>query len=220
MGRQVWLVRHGESTANAGQPTVDPHGIGLTALGARQADAVADSIPREPALIVVSAYLRAQLTAEPTVRRFPATPREIWEVHEFTYLGSLHGMALSDHERAPYARAYWQAADPYTVDRPEFGCESFAGLLDRADRLLARLRTAPDGLVVIFSHGMFIRAVDWCLRSRAGRVRRLDMDGYRELQVRNPVPNGSIIELREDDEVLREPLELTDRTGSPSPGVW
>lgn len=220
MGRRVWLVRHGESTTNAGLPTVDPNGIGLTDRGVRQAGVVADAVPYEPALIVVSAFPRAQQTAEPTIRRFPATPQEIWEVHEFTYLGSLHGLALSDQERAPYARTYWQAANPYFVDRPERGCESFAGVLDRADRLLARLRLAPDGLILVFTHGMFIRAVDWCLRSRAGQVERLDMGGYRQLQVTNPVRNGSIIELREGDQALREPLELTDRTGSPSRGGW
>ncbi|KPM53057.1 phosphoglycerate mutase [Frankia sp. R43] len=208
MGQLVWLVRHGESTANAGQPGTDPDGIGLTDLGLRQADFVADAVPRDPSLIVVSGFLRAQLTAEPTTRRFPTTPQEIWEVHEFTYLGSLHGKPMSDRDRVPYASSYWLAANPYHVDRPEVGSESFAGLLDRADRLLARLRLAPPGLVVVFSHGMFIRAVDWCLRSRAGRVQRLDMGGYREHQQGNPVPNGSIIELHEDDKELRQPIDL------------
>lgn len=222
MQRRVWLVRHGESTANAGQPSADPHGIGLTDLGVRQADAVAGMIPYDPSLIVVSWYLRARLTAEPTARRFPATPLEVWDVQEFTYLGSLHGQKLTDLERAPFARQYWHQANPYSVDRPELGCESFAGLMDRADRLLARLHQAPPGLVVVFTHGMFIRAVDWCLRARAGTAERLDMGGYREHHRRRPVPNGSIIELQEGDRELREATEpdLRDRTGSPSPGAW
>lgn len=230
MERLVWLVRHGESAANAGQPTMEPNGFGLTELGVRQAGFVADAFTRDPSLIVVSGFRRAQQTAEPTANRFPTTPQEVWEVHEFTYLGSLHGRALRDRERAPHALAYWRAADPYFVDRPELGCESFAGLLDRADRFLTRLRLAPAGLAMVFSHGMFIRAVDWCLRSRAGQVGRLDMAGYRQHQVGNPVPNCSIIELREGDTQLRAPVRLTDqahrrigltdRSGSPSPGAW
>ncbi|WP_026310850.1 histidine phosphatase family protein [Parafrankia elaeagni] len=220
MGRLTWLVRHGESMANAGLPTADPHDIALTELGLRQADVVADAVPRAPSLVVTSSFLRARRTARPTSRRFPTVPEEIWEVQEFTYLGSLHGQNLSDRERAPFAETYWHAANPYAVDRPDLGCESFAGLMDRADRLLARLSLIPDGLVVVFSHGMFIRAVDWCLRSRAGSVDRLDMGGYREHQRGNPVPNGSIIELDLDDKELREPIELTDRSGSPFPAVW
>jgi broad specificity phosphatase PhoE len=160
-----------------------------------------------PSLVATSRYRRAGQTAEPTLRRFPGVPCEEWDVHEFTYLGSLHGRLLSNAEREPYAAEYWERADPYAVDRPEAGAESFAGMLTRAERLLARLESAPAGLVIVFTHGMFIRGVDWFLRARAGMVDLLDMTGYREHHQRNPVPNASVTVLGPGD-IVSDPVVL------------
>src|SRR5947199_2089152 len=82
----VWFIRHAESEANAGLSTTDPMHIALTPKGQRQAQQIAQFFPRPPSLIIASHYIRTQQTAEPTCARFPWVPREIWPVHEFTYL--------------------------------------------------------------------------------------------------------------------------------------
>ena len=86
--KRIWLIRHGESIANAGEATQDHRNIPLSELGLKQAQSLALQIPRRPDLIVTSPYLRAQQTAMCTIGRFPDTVTGIWDcVHEFVYLG-------------------------------------------------------------------------------------------------------------------------------------
>jgi len=68
------FVRHGESTGNAGSPCHDLAKLELTEKGREQARQIADEWTEAPALIVVSPYLRAQQTAQPTRDRFSAVP--------------------------------------------------------------------------------------------------------------------------------------------------
>ena len=77
---------------------------------------------------MTSPYLRARQTAQPTISRFPAVAGQEWPVQEFTYLTVLNGRASTAAERRPYARAYWDQADP---DHAGPGAESFAGLIRR-----------------------------------------------------------------------------------------
>lgn len=71
--KRIWLIRHGESIANAGEATDDHKSIPLSELGLKQAQALALQIPKRPDLIVTSPYLRAQQTAMYTIGRFPDT---------------------------------------------------------------------------------------------------------------------------------------------------
>lgn len=70
------LIRHGQSTGNAGIPCHDLALINLTELGRQQAREVAASWTERPSLIVTSPYVRARQTAEPTTERFPDVPVE------------------------------------------------------------------------------------------------------------------------------------------------
>jgi broad specificity phosphatase PhoE len=83
----VWLIRHGQSESNAGLPSADWRAIPLTELGQRQAEHVAGVFADPPRLIVASPYLRARLTAQPTIDRYPGAAFEDWPVQEFSYLG-------------------------------------------------------------------------------------------------------------------------------------
>ena len=47
--KRIWLIRHGESIANAGEPTQDHSTIPLSTQGIKQAQALALQIPEEPA---------------------------------------------------------------------------------------------------------------------------------------------------------------------------
>ena len=63
-------------------------------------------------------------------------------------------------EREPYVRAYWDRVEPHAGST---GAESFAGLLGRTAGFLKRLGAQGSGPVVVFTHGLFMRAVAWSL---------------------------------------------------------
>ncbi len=188
--RQRWLVRHGESAANAGIATTDPATIPLTLAGCDQAQRVAAVLPQRPDLIVVSAYLRTQQTAEPTMRRFPEVPVETWPVQEFTYLSPSRCIDTTAEQRQPVVEAYWHRCDPDHDDGP--GAESFSAMLGRVRDLQDRLARHPAGCIAVFTHGQVMQA-----------LRLLDMHptmGDRELMARflefnrqSPVHNGQML---------------------------
>jgi probable phosphoglycerate mutase len=190
---RAFLIRHGQSESNAGLRSSDPGSTPLTPAGHRQAEQVARALPDVPALIVTSSYLRAQQSAQPTIRRFPATARQEWPVHEFTYLGDLHGRFTTHGEREPYIRAYWDQADP---DHASTGAESFTGLLQRSTDCLNRLSAQESGPVVVFTHGFFLRAVAWSLLTGISRPDHDQMLSFRHFASRYRIPNASVVELR------------------------
>src|SRR5688500_8644547 len=114
--RQVWLIRHGESEANAGLATHDSSSIPLTARGRAQAELAARALPGAPDLLVSSAYARAIDTAAPARARFPGAASAEWPVHEFTYLARPAGGPSTVAERRPRVDAFWARADPHHVD--------------------------------------------------------------------------------------------------------
>ena len=61
----------------------------------------------------------------------------------------------------PQVEAYWVQADP--GDRRGNGAESFTDLLGRSSDCLSRLSAQASGPVVVFTHGLFMRAVAWSL---------------------------------------------------------
>jgi broad specificity phosphatase PhoE len=190
---RVFLIRHGESESNAGLPTSDPGSIPLTADGHRQAGEIAGALADVPALIVTSPYLRARQTAQPAIARFPAARCQEWPVQEFTYLGDLHGRHSTARERGPYARAYWDQADP---DHASDGAESFTGLLARTTDCLSRLSAHRSGPVAVFTHGLFMRAVAWSLLTGITVPDQDQMRSFRRFANRYLIPNAGIVELR------------------------
>lgn len=189
---RAWLIRHGESESNAGAPSADPGASKLTERGREQARRVAAAIPEPPALIVVSPFVRAVQTAEPTIARFPAVPREEWPVQEFTYLGGFHHRLSTSEERRPQALEFWQRADPHASIG---GAESFADLVGRARALVDGLARQPAGPVAVFTHGTFMRAVMWTLLT-GGPVDHEGMLGFQQFADGIGIPNGTVVGLR------------------------
>jgi broad specificity phosphatase PhoE len=191
---RVLLIRHGESESNAGLPSSVPGSSPLTELGRRQAERVAASFAGPPSLIVSSSYVRAQQTAAPTVSRFSDVPYEEWPVQEFTYLGTLHDQAMTAEERRPIVLRYWALADP--VHR-NGGAESFADLVGRTEDCLNRLDAlrATHELVAVFTHGLFIRALVWCLMNGTTNATADLMRSYQRFASLYVTPNGCIVEL-------------------------
>ncbi len=189
----VWFIRHGESEANAGLPTVDPSITPITAKGERQAQQVAQTFTQSPDLIVTSPYQRTQQTAQPTRARFPNVPHAEWPVQEFTYLASARYQGSTIEHRLPLSDAYWQRNDPLYIDGA--GAESFADLLARVEIVQTKLMQLEAEFVPIFSHGRFIRAFVWAVLTRSTEASAKRMRQFHSLITAFSVPNGSILKL-------------------------
>lgn len=155
----IEFVRHGESTANIDIPYDDHSTIELSARGQQQARDFAQiaALGVKPALIVTSAFTRAQQTAQPTIELFPDVPVETWNVHELNTLAPETCRNISKAHEKRLRQEYWTRMDP---DHKDKGCgESFRELLGRVDETIERLKAAPAPYTLVFSHGFFIRSV-------------------------------------------------------------
>jgi broad specificity phosphatase PhoE len=184
------LIRHAESESNSGLATADPASIALTARGHEQAEYIAQALPGQPSLLVLSPFLRARQSAQPTITRFPLTPQQVWPVQEFTYLARFHGTPTTTAQRRQAVEAYWQRGDPWYQDGE--AAESFAQFVERTHKTLDRLRAFREGLVVVFTHEMFMRAIYWALLSASFEVSAEYMHGIREFRLGLRIPNAAI----------------------------
>lgn len=182
----VFLIRHAESTANAGAITHDPSSAPLTDKGWQQAREVAEQFTREPQLIVSSPFIRAKQTATPTMTRFYKSEHEIWPIQEFTYLAPTTCVGTTVEQRKSRVQAYWQQNDPSYIDGDD--AESFSMMLLRVRTMLERL-AEQSGLVAVFSHGQIIRAAQLILASPTAS----DQEIMRAFPKAAPIPNACII---------------------------
>jgi 2,3-bisphosphoglycerate-dependent phosphoglycerate mutase len=208
MNTELWLIRHGESEANAGLPTTDTSAIALTVRGEGQARQVVRAFIRSPDLLVTSPYRRTKQTAAPLLARFPHTPQAEWPVQEFTYLALPPNVVTTAAERAPLSDTFWARYDPYYSDGP--GAESFADLIARSRAFLEQSRALPDGFVAVYTHGLFMRAVLWTALITPTTLTPDLMRRCRRFMGGLIVPNGSIIKLLIRDEELFFSPVLTD----------
>ena len=154
----IYLIRHAESESNAGGKTASAKDTLLTEKGVQQSMDLLQRISEKPDLIVVSPYLRTQQTAAPLIKKYAATPVEMWNVQEFTYLETEQYDGTTQVERKVMTEAYLLQNDPDLVRGP--GAESFKQMLQRVDELFDRLKKMDSNkFVVIFSHVRFMRAV-------------------------------------------------------------
>jgi 2,3-bisphosphoglycerate-dependent phosphoglycerate mutase len=192
----VWLIRHGESEANAGLPTSHPMTIELTAKGHQQAKEIASAFVTAPSLIVTSPYLRARQTTQPTRDRFPDVPFVEWEVQEFTYLAPIRYLGTTTNERRPIVEVYWQNRDPFVVDGE--GAESFSDMLIRVKNFYQQVRETEAESIVVFTHEQLIKAMLWFQMARVREVIPDAMTQYRAFLNAWKVPNCSIVEFKFD----------------------
>lgn len=192
-GTTVWMIRHGQSLANAGRETTDPAAIPLSPTGERQATLVAQVFERAPEVIVTSPFLRARQTAQATVDRFPSVPVEQWPIEEFTYLGRLHGRQTTGSQRKPLVDAYWSAADPSYVDDDK--SESFMEVHARAHRFLTALSQRDARRVAAFTHGLFMRVAIWVILTGDTAASTDSMRRFHRFRTTYQIPNCSIITL-------------------------
>jgi broad specificity phosphatase PhoE len=195
---EVFLIRHGESQSNAGEPTSDPENVVLTLRGREEAACVTKYFLQKEIsldLIITSSYRRASETAEATQEYFPSASVELSrDVREFTYLLSMHHKVSTVKERRPQVEDYWNRLDPTYKDVP--GSESFESFITRVRRFIVRLRKENRGNIAAFSHEQFITALLWLLDRRPSCISPQAMDDYRGYFQRNRIPNGGIVRIR------------------------
>lgn len=201
----VWFIRHGESEANAGLPTVHPVTTSITEKGIKQAKQIALAIPQPPCLIVTSPYIRTKQTAQPTIDRFPDVPHIEWQVQEFTFLTPAHYHNTTIHQRRPRVDAYWEKCDPLFVDGE--GAESFSIMIDRVQQMRSKIEQLNEKFVVVFSHGRFMRAILWVFLTNKTEPTPSTMRRFWAFSESISVPNGSILKTQfEAGEVWLNPI--------------
>lgn len=168
MKRSVRLIRHGESSANAGHPTDDPCLIDLTDLGRQQAMDIAASFKEPPDLIIHSPMRRAVMTAMPSMQRFPGVPVMEMDIQEFTYLDPVRCKGTTAAERRLWVEAYWKAGDIESYDDgfdaldalagKAPSCESFIDFTGRVNRFARALTEELEGYqrIAVFGHGQHL----------------------------------------------------------------
>jgi 2,3-bisphosphoglycerate-dependent phosphoglycerate mutase len=192
MSRQVYFVRHAESTANAGHITSKPGDSPLTARGWLQAQCAADAMVQAPELIVTSAFVRAKQTAEPLSRQYPRVPCEVWNVQEFTYLDPKRCQSMTYEDRRPLVEAYWRKCEPTYQDSQD--CESFQGFMERVYEMVLKLTDALQNAIVVFTHGQFMRAALWLKAHPLDTFSPSDMRSFDRYRCSTKIPNCAIIQ--------------------------
>jgi len=187
----VWFVRHGQSESNADLRTTHPAESGLTPLGHEEARQVAAALTRPPDLFVVSPFLRARQTAVPTLTQYPHVPVETWAVQEFVYLDPLHYKDTTGTERWPLAKAYWERNDPGFKSSPD--AESFVELMARVTAVRAQCQARSEAYIIVFSHGLFLRALLLSLILDRTEATPDLMARYAHFIQAVQMPNGSIL---------------------------
>lgn len=190
----MWLIRHGESEANAGLQTGEPAKIKLTTKGHQQAQKIALAFTSAPSLIVISPFLRTKQTAQPTIERFTSIPHVEWQIQEFNYLADARRQNTTVEQRKPMADEYWRQGNINYVDGD--GAESFAQMMGRIDDLRTKIQRLDDDFVAIFTHGLFMRIFIWSLLANVVEVTSETMSSVSAFLSSFQIPNGAILQLQ------------------------
>lgn len=187
----LWLIRHGESTANTGVWSKNVKDVELTALGRQQAIASAENVLIQPDLLVVSPFKRAIDTAIPIAKKWPLAPIETWMIQEFTYLSAIKYEAATSARRATMIKDYWHVANPVYCDGED--SESFNDFMQRVQHFHQRI-LLHQGFVVAVGHGQFFKAFLLQLQKPYDYSSKW-MSWYRQQELGKPIKNGEIIQL-------------------------
>jgi len=193
---KTWLIRHGESTANAGLPAPKHADSPLTERGIAQSRITASKFTEKPNLLVTSPLLRSRSSAKYILDRWPDMVTEIWPIQEFTYLSPTRCLGTTARERQPLIQNYWDQCDPGYVDGED--AESFAGFIKRLQDFHSRLLELDADFVAVVGHGQFLRAYSMALDQKI-QSSPDSMRNYRQAEVAQPMKNGDILELSRKD---------------------
>lgn len=152
---RLLLARHGATEHNIGGRFTGHLPTGLSAVGQRQAEALAQALAHEPLDALVTSDLdRARETAEPIAARVSLPLLEDPDLREIA-LGDWEGRTLAEVSATdPNLWAAWQHGEPGAAPR---GGETVPAFRDRVERALARWHArCPAGQILWVTHGGFI----------------------------------------------------------------
>jgi 2,3-bisphosphoglycerate-dependent phosphoglycerate mutase len=209
----VWLIRHGQSQANAGYETYSPELTQLTTVGEVQAGEIVKALHSDfpkPSRIVYSKFMRSRQTAQPTIDFFFDVPSEKWPgVREFTYLAQEKCQATTRQQRKPFVDGFWNIPDPDYRDGNDEEVESFRQFLTRVSSALEQLCSRKDDLVVVFTHGQFMQAAKWLWEAHPTHLDEQSKANFRLFCTNNRIPMGAIMPIEilgRDELVVQEML--------------
>lgn len=187
----LFLIRHGESLANAGLPTADPTSIPLTPRGHEQAEAIAANLVIKPDLIASSPFVRARQTSVPLRKLHPDVQTETWAVQEYIFFNLQGAPATTGAERKPLVEAFWQRCDPF---EKQPNAESFAEFWNRVVIFSQQVEQFSGRHLVVFTHGFFMRAFEYGRRHGFGPCSSELMRTVYTWLPPDPYPNGCVLE--------------------------
>lgn len=155
----LYLVRHGETTYNREGRIQGHDDAPLTALGIRQAGAVADRLSRESIAAIYSSDLgRARMTAE-SIAACHNLPVNATPLLRESNLGVLQGLTRAEiDERYPASENEWRR-DMMTMRPP--GAETIQDVIDRGSEFLRSIsgKHEEGESLVIVGHGGSLRGL-------------------------------------------------------------
>ena len=191
--KKAYLVRHAESTSNAGAPIQDFASIPLSDKGQEQATAFAELAP--PAdKIIVSPFLRSAQTAAPLARRRKVTPL-VWAVQECMYMDATAFTGTTQKDWKPYVDKYWFGASPDYRDSPD--TESYRDFTKRAFRLGRELAASPWDTSIIVTHSMFMTVIVWNILNRWPEPTQQSMWDFRAFELTYKPENLCVLPILE-----------------------
>lgn len=188
----IWIIRHAQSQSNAGLATRGPHDNALSELGYLQAKCIPQALSRSPDKIVISPYLRTQLTAQPLSEQYPDVPVEVWQIQEFTYLSLPLDQPTTPLARRSLTQAYWERCDPNYLDGDN--AESLVQLMARVRAALNQFQQ-QTGFAIVFTHGFFIKAMLWQILAAPRTIDAISMNRLYKFSQGFRVPNASILKM-------------------------
>ena len=182
--KQIYLIRHGQSTSNAGGEAQPNHEIELTDLGHSQAREVADwltdTLGDDIGSIHVSKFVRTHLTAQPIVQKTGIEPKIIEGLEEFDYLSFDKIAGTSLDTRLQIAEDYWLSHHPDSLTGDD--AESFRDFYNRVGSVLEHFKTLEEGSHVVFTHGLWMSMLIWRILGQPGESNS-DMRKFRQFEM-------------------------------------
>ena len=189
--KTLYLIRHAQSTANAGGTSLPDREIPLSAAGAQQAAKLMCRLPANRR-VFVSEMRRTHETAALYCARHGIRPEILPCLNEFSYLPFAAVQGLDAAARKPLAEAYWQRADPHF--RSGGGADTFAEFNGRVSDFMHRTWPILPHGSLLFGHGIWMALLAWRLsgnRAKSGA----DMAAFRAFQSSLHVANASVWQL-------------------------
>jgi broad specificity phosphatase PhoE len=153
--KKVFIIRHAESESNAGLHIEDTHIARLTETGKKQAEDLVEILDK-PDRVIVSKYIRTQLTAFPLLQKYSDTEVHFWlDIHEFEPHDKDKSKEVPEDLKEKFYLSYWEKNDP--LYRTTENSENFKEALDRVLKSINKLKNIPDGINYVFSHGIIIK---------------------------------------------------------------